>query len=90
MSCVTYAYPIIALFQPSQAKEQRVVGEKMITSPSQLSVCSSFCVYTFPDRCCAESITYAYPIIALFQHSQAKEQRVVGEKMIISPSQLSV
>ena len=50
-----YAYTIIALFQPSQAKEQRVAGEILTIPPSQLSICSSFCVYTFPDRRCAES-----------------------------------
>ena len=55
MSCITYAYTIIALFQPSQAKEQRVAGEILTIPPSQLSICSSFCVYTFPDRRCAES-----------------------------------
>ena len=55
MSCITYAYPIIALFQPSQPKEQRVAGEILTIPPSQLSICSSFCVYTFPDRRCAES-----------------------------------
>ena len=55
MSCITYAYTIIALFQPSQAKEQRVAGEKLTIPPSQLSIRSSFCVYTFPDRRCAES-----------------------------------
>ena len=27
MSCITYSYTIIALFQPSQAKEQKVTGE---------------------------------------------------------------
>ena len=55
MSCITYAHSIIALFQPSQAKEERVVGEILTIPPAQLSVCSSFCVDTFPDRHCAES-----------------------------------
>ena len=45
----------IALFQPRQAKEQRVAGEILTIPPSQLSICRSFCVYTFPDRRCAES-----------------------------------
>ena len=55
MSCITYVYTIIALFQPSQAEEQRVAGEILTIPPSQLSICSSFCDYTFPDRRCAES-----------------------------------
>ena len=56
MSCIKYVYTIIALFQPSQAKEQRVAREILTIPPSQLSICSSVnCVYTFPDRRCAES-----------------------------------
>ena len=53
--CITYAYPIIALFQPTQAKGQRVVWEILTIPPSQLAISSSFCVYTFPDWRCAES-----------------------------------
>ena len=54
MSCITYTYTIIALFQPSQANEQRVAGEILTIPPSQLSICSRFYVDTFPDRRCAE------------------------------------
>ena len=42
-------HTIIALFQSSQAKEQRVAGEILAIPPSQLSICSIFCVYTFPS-----------------------------------------
>ena len=52
--CITYAYTIIALFQPSQANEQRVAGEILTILPPQLSICSIFFVHTFPDRRCAE------------------------------------
>ena len=55
MSCITYDYTINALFQPSQAEEQRVAGEILTIPPSQLSRCSSFFVYTFPDRHSAET-----------------------------------
>ena len=55
MSSIMYAYTIIVLFQPSQANEQRVAGEILAIPPSQLSICISFRVYTFPDRRCAES-----------------------------------
>ena len=59
---VSRTYPIIALFQPSQAKEQRVAGEILTISPPELSIRSIFCVYTFPDRRCAESALSAVRI----------------------------
>ena len=59
MSCITYAYTIIALFQPSQANEQRVAGEILTIPPSQLSICSSLCVYTFPNGHSADSALIA-------------------------------
>ena len=63
MSCITYAYTIIGLFQPSQGIRQRVAGEVPTNPPSQISICSSFCVYTFPDRRCAESALSAVCIL---------------------------
>ena len=55
MSCITYAYTIIALFQPRQAKERRVADRILTILPSQLRIWRSCCVYTVPDRRCAES-----------------------------------
>ena len=54
MSC-TYADTVISLFQPSQGNEQRVAEEILTIPPAQLSICSSFFVYTFPSRRSAES-----------------------------------
>ena len=63
MSCITSAYTTIALFQPRQAKEQRVAREILTTPSSQLSIWSSLCVYTFPDRRYAESALSAVCIL---------------------------
>ena len=79
MSCITYAYSIIALFQPSQTKEQKVVGEVLTIQPSQLSICSSFCVYAFLDRRCAESALNAVciPGEALLPEQEASSNPIL-------------
>ena len=48
--------PTRSLFCSNLAKQKNRVAEELLTiPPSQLSIGSSFCVYTFPDRRCAES-----------------------------------
>ena len=48
--------PALSLLCSNLAKQKnRGLQENTDIPPSQLSIRSSFCVYTFPDRRCAES-----------------------------------